>query len=138
VLVCGWLFAAAELNAVELGSTSPQGAELYFVTPEDGAAVNSTFTVRFGLKGMGVSPAGVDAQNTGHHHLLINHRGALDLSQPLPANDQVRHFGGGQTETELTLAPGTYRLQLMMGNFLHIPHEPPVVSTTIIITVSDD
>ena len=71
------------------------------------------------------SPAGIDQANTGHHHLLIDHEGAAALDQPLPATDQVRHFGGGQTETEVTLTPGTHRLQLMLGNYLHIPHDPP-------------
>jgi hypothetical protein len=123
------------LVSPSLVSSSPEGASLYFISPEDGAVVGTTFTVRFGLAGMGVAPAGIDQANTGHHHLLIDHQGAAALDQPLPATDQVRHFGGGQTETEVTLTPGTHRLQLMLGNYLHIPHDPPVASAEISITV---
>lgn len=118
-------------------SPSPEGASVYFIGPEDGAVVATTFTVKFGLTGMGVAPAGVAVANTGHHHLLIDHEGQAALDRPLPATDQIRHFGAGQTETELTLAPGTHRLQLILGNYLHIPHDPPVASNEITITVSD-
>jgi hypothetical protein len=141
VLVGGLMVAgcvACEEPATTLPiSPSPEGASLYFITPQDGAVVEATFTVKFGLAGMGVAPAGVDKANTGHHHLLIDHEGDPALDQPLPATEQVRHFGGGQTETEVTLAPGTHRLQLMLGNFLHIPHDPPVASAEITITVSE-
>jgi hypothetical protein len=127
--VAGWALAD------ELISPSPEGAALYFIAPQDGATVGTTFTVRFGLTGMGVAPAGHDVPNTGHHHLLIDYQGVPAADQPLPATDQVRHFGGGQTETELTLAPGTHHLQLMLGNYLHIPHDPPVASAVITVTV---
>lgn len=133
-LICGWLLAGV-VCADHHRSTSPPGAEVYFIAPQDGAVVTSPLTVRFGLKGMGVAPAGLDAPNTGHHHLLINYQGELDVNQPLPATDQVRHFGGGQTETDLVLNPGIYRLQLIMGNHLHVPHDPPVGSDSITITV---
>ena len=118
-------------------SPAPASAALYFISPQDGAVVSPTFTVRFGLRGMGVAPAGVDAPNTGHHHLLIDLDELPSPSAPLPANDHVKHFGAGQTETELTLAPGTHTLQLILGNHLHIPHDPPVVSEKITITVSE-
>ena len=118
-------------------SPSPESAELYFITPQDGAVVPPTFTVRFGLRGMGVAPAGIDAPNTGHHHLLIDLDEQPSPEVPLPANDQVKHFGAGQTETDVTLAPGTHTLQLILGNHLHIPHDPPVVSEKITITVSE-
>jgi hypothetical protein len=118
-------------------SPAPADAELYFISPKDGDVVPSTFTVRFGLRGMGVAPAGVDAPNTGHHHLLIDLDEQPSPKVPLPANEHVKHFGAGQTETEITLAPGTHTLQLMLGNHLHIPHDPPVVSEKITITVSE-
>jgi len=132
----GWLHAEEGSSPAPI-STSPAGAEVYFITPADGAVVGGTFTVRFGLKGMGVAPAGVDVANTGHHHLLIDLDAQPALDQPLPANEHVRHFGGGQTETELTLPPGKHRLQLLLGNYLHIPHDPPVESATITVTVSE-
>ena len=118
-----------------LMSPSPAGAQLYFITPQNGETVAPTFVVRFGLKGMGVAPAGADLPNTGHHHILIDHQGDPDLTLPLPTSDQVKHFGGGQTETELTLSPGTHTLRLVLGNHLHIPHNPPVMSETITVTV---
>ena len=140
-LIGGFAFAgslaAEESGSPSLVSPSPEGASLYFISPEDGAVVGTTFTVKFGLTGMGVAPAGVDSANTGHHHLLIDNEGGVALGQPLPATGQVRHFGGGQTETELTLAPGRHRLQLMLGNYLHIPHDPPVASAEITITVGE-
>lgn len=116
-------------------SPAPEEAELYFITPRDGEVVSSPVTVRFGLKGMGVAPAGVDQDGTGHHHLLINLAEPVAEDQPLPASDQVRHFGGGQTETEVELPPGQHTLQLMLGNHLHVPHDPPVSSEIITITV---
>ena len=127
-------FAAGAL-ADSLRSPAPDGAELYFIAPRDGDVVSSPFTVRFGLKGMGVAPAGVDQVNTGHHHLLIDFAEAVNLELPLPATDQVRHFGGGQTEAEIALPPGEHTLRLMLGNHLHIPHDPPVASEIITITV---
>ena len=133
----GLLCAGMSLADEALVSPSPEGAALYFISPEDGAVVGTTFTVKFGLAGMGVAPAGVDAPNTGHHHLLIDHEGETAADQPLPATDAVRHFGGGQTETEVTLAPGSHRLQLVLGNYLHIPHDPPVTSAEITITVAE-
>ncbi|MBL1377028.1 DUF4399 domain-containing protein [Zobellella iuensis] len=126
---------AAVLAAATLMATpSPEGARVYFITPADGEVVSTEFTVRFGLQGMGVAPAGVELPNTGHHHLLINAE-AEDLSQPLPASERVLHFGGGQTETRLSLPPGEYRLQLVLGDHLHIPHQPPLMSEPIKVTV---
>ena len=122
----------------ELVSSAPEGAAVYFIEPADGAVVGSPFTVKFGLSGMGVAPAGVDVTNTGHHHLLIDvNESDIDFTKPLPASDQVRHFGGGQTETSVTLAPGTHRLRLVLGNYLHVPHNPPVMSPEITITVAE-
>jgi hypothetical protein len=117
-------------------SPAPEGAEVYFIAPEDGAQLSGEFTVRFGLRKMGVAPAGVMLDNTGHHHLLVDvDIETLDMTRPLPASAQVIHFGMGQTETQLLLEPGTYTLQLLLGNHMHIPHEPPVLSQTISVTV---
>jgi hypothetical protein len=114
---------------------SPAGAEVYIVSPKDGARVKSPVTVVFGLKGMGIAPAGIKFDNTGHHHLLVDSDVPADLSQPLAANDHSVHFGKGQTETSLTLAPGKHTLQLVLGDSLHIPHDPAVISKKITITV---
>jgi hypothetical protein len=116
-------------------SPSPAGASVYFIEPADGAVVATTFTVKFGLKGMGVAPAGTDFPDTGHHHLLIDVTPPPDMTQPLPVTDQIEHFGKGQTETEVTLPPGKHTLQLVFANYLHIPHAPPVLSKPIAITV---
>jgi hypothetical protein len=115
-------------------TASPAGAMEYFIAPQNGAKVTSPFTVRFGLKGMGVAPAGVTNANTGHHHLLID----ADLppdNLPIPNDDKHRHFGAGQTEVELTLPPGQHTLQLVLGDANHVPHQPPVHSEKITITV---
>ena len=134
-LVLAGLFVSLPIAAQELSSPSPEGAELYFIEPVDAAEVEGTFVVKFGLRGMGVAPAGIEKDATGHHHLLIDHRGAIALNLPLPANDEVRHFGGGQTETTVTLPAGKHRLRLVLGNHLHVPHSPPVMSEEITVTV---
>ncbi len=122
--------------AVQSRTLAPEGAELYFISPADGAEITGTVTVRFGLRGLGVAPAGVEAANTGHHHLLINADPLPAFDQPLPSNEQVRHFGKGQTETDLDLAPGRYTLQLILGDAQHVPLDPPLLSAPITITVS--
>ncbi|MGQ7959851.1 DUF4399 domain-containing protein [Pseudomonas sp. SP16.1] len=114
---------------------APEGAQVYFIEPQDGATVDGTFTVRFGLKGMGVAPAGVDVPATGHHHLLVDVEPLPAMDMPLPASDAVRHFGKGQTETEVTLAPGKHTLQLLLGDKNHVPLDPPVISEKISVTV---
>lgn len=125
----------ALLTAVAAWATpAPEGAVLYFIAPQDGSTVSNPVRVQFGLKGMGVAPAGVQKENTGHHHLLID----ADLPSsgaPIPSDENHRHFGGGQTEVTLELAPGTHTLQLLLGDFSHIPHDPPVTSEQITITV---
>jgi hypothetical protein len=114
---------------------SPEGAEVYFVTPSDGETVTSPVTVRFGLSGMGVAPAGTDREHTGHHHLLIDLEELPPMDKPIPADDNHKHFGGGQTETVVELAPGKHTLQLLLGDMGHIPHDPPVMSEKITIEV---
>lgn len=114
-------------------SPSPEGASVYIISPEDGATVCEEFTIRFGLKGMGVAPAGTEKENTGHHHLLIDAEELPPMGQPM--GKDVKHFGGGQTEAIIKLPKGQHTLQLILGNHLHIPHNPPVVSEKITITV---
>ncbi len=133
-LLC-WLPALAPADNSMPQLPAPEGAQVYFITPQDGASVGQTFTVRFGLKGMGVAPAGVDVPATGHHHLLVDVATLPLLDAPLPASEQILHFGKGQTETELTLPPGTHTLQLLIGDKHHVPMEPPVISEKISITV---
>ena len=113
---------------------APQ-ASAYIISPQNGETVTSPVKVTFGLSGMGVSPAGIERKNTGHHHILIDTDTLPDLTKPLPATDKIKHFGGGQTETMLELAPGTHTLQLVLGNHAHIPHSTPVMSKKITITV---
>jgi hypothetical protein len=134
-LASAMLLAPLVASAQDMVSEAPENAELYFVEPTDGATVDGTFKVVFGLRNMGVAPAGVDREKTGHHHLLIDTDVPYDLTQPLPATDKVKHFGGGQTETEVTLPPGEHTLQLLLGNHAHVPHSPAVASEQITITV---
>jgi hypothetical protein len=124
------------------GTPSSEGAELYFIGLENGATVSAPVTVRFGLRGMGVAPAEVEREGTGHHHLLLNRPplgvgelGAEEFTLAIPADDNHRHFGGGQTEVTLDLPPGEHTLQLVLGDHGHVPHDPPVVSEVITITV---
>ena len=109
--------------------------ELYFIEPKDGATVNGPVKIIFGLSGMGVAPAGIDFPNTGHHHLLVDLENLPDLSKPIPANKNHIHFGNGQTQAILELPEGKRTLQLLMGNYLHIPHKEPVISDKITIFV---
>ena len=128
--------ATLALTAAALArEPSPAGAEVYIVSPKDGAKVKGPVTVVFGLKGMGVAPAGIKMDNTGHHHLLIDADVPADLSQPLAANEHSVHFGKGQTETSLTLAPGKHTLQLVLADSTHTPHDPAVISKKITIDV---
>ena len=113
------------------------GAEVYFIAPSDGAAVHGPVTVRFGLKGMGIAPAGIKFDNTGHHHLLVDTGLAeIKLGESLPASDKVLHFGKGQTETTLNLAPGKHTLQLLFADYTHRSFEPALQSAQISITVN--
>jgi len=128
------LLTTAAIAADLPRSRAPGGVVLYLIAPKDGDKVTSPVTVRFGLKGMGIAPAGIALADTGHHHLLID-APPPPLDQPIPADDHHVHFGKGQTEAVVTLAPGSHRLQLLLGDHLHRPHEPPVLSAPITITV---
>lgn len=128
------LFMATSSLAQLERSPSAEGAELYIISPKSGDTISGPVTVLFGLKGMGVAPAGVEKENTGHHHLLID-TGVPPMDLPVPSDDQHKHFGKGQTETTIELAPGKHTLQLLLGNHLHVPHDPVVASEVIEITV---
>jgi len=114
---------------------APADAKVYIITPADGATVERDVTVQFGLSGMGVEPAGIEKEHTGHHHLLIDVATLPPAGLPIPNDDRHRHFGGGQTETVLHLSPGTHTLQLELGDANHVPFDPPVVSRKITVHV---
>ena len=116
---------------------SPQGAEVHFVGLNDGAKLPTRGTIRFGLRDMGVAPAGLERANSGHHHLLIDTE-LPPLDKPIPNDFNHLHFGAGQTEAEVTLKPGTHTLQLLLGDKDHIPHNPPVMSPRIRVLVMDE
>ena len=113
---------------------SPEGARLFFLAPADGDTVTSPVHIEFGLEGMSVVMAGDESPNSGHHHLLVD-TGLPDLGMPIPADENHIHFGDGSTSTDLELTPGEHTLQLLLGDYLHIPHDPPVMSEQITITV---
>ena len=132
-LLCATVWAAAP-SAAE--TPSPAGAQVYIINLKDGDTVASPFKVQFGLTGMGVAPAGVEKPNTGHHHLIIDATLTGDeLKAPIATDAKHMHFGGGQTEAMITLPPGQHTLQLVLGDWSHIPHVPPVMSTPITVTV---
>ena len=133
------LLAFSGLSAQELErSPSAEGATVGFSNLSDGDVVPPVFTVVFSVSGMGIAPAGVQIDYTGHHHLLIDLPELPDLNQPLPANKNLIHFGKGQSRTKLNLPEGQHTLQLVLADYRHLPHEPPVVSDMITITVSQD
>ena len=118
-------------------SKAPKGARSYIISPADGEVVGTKVKVQFGLSGMGIAPAGIKLENTGHHHLLIDVEEKINFDIPLPATDKIVHFGKGQTETVIDLKPGAHTLQLVLGDYLHIPHDRPVVSKKITIYVAE-
>lgn len=125
---------ATEETAAIPRSASPAGATVFFISPADGATVSNPIQVEFGIAGMTVAPAGDDTPHSGHHHLLID-TGLPDLGLPIPKDDQHVHFGDGSTATEITLEPGEHTLQMLLGDHLHIPHDPPLKSDQITIYV---
>lgn len=114
---------------------APAGVEVYFISPANGATVGQDVKVLFGLKGMGVAPAGVVHDKTGHHHLLIDVDELPPGNLPIPADAQHVHFGGGQTQATIHLEPGTHTLQLDLGDALHMQFDPPIVSKKITVHV---
>ncbi len=115
---------------------APDGAAVYFVNLSDGDTVSSPVLVQFGLRGMGVAPAGTEKERTGHHHLIVNEAiEGEELNEPIPSDESHRHFGGGQTEVTIELPPGANTLQLVLGDWSHVPHNPPVMSDRITVTV---
>ena len=127
LLIISTIFATFSISA---------NSKVYFINLEDGDRVESPFLIQFGLSGMGIAPAGTDRSNTGHHHLLIN-VDDIDLSKPIPSSSNHIHFGGGQTESLVDLMPGDYSMQLVLGDMTHTPHNPPIISQRINITVID-
>lgn len=123
----------ARANGVER-TKSATGAQVYLISPKNGETLTSPVRVRFGLTGMGVAPAGVEVPRTGHHHLIVD-TGLPPLDLPIPKDAHHLHFGAGQTETLLELTPGRHTLQLLLGDARHLPHEPPLQSRQISITV---
>lgn len=128
------LVASPGAASDDMRSPSPIGATASILSPADGAEIEGPVTVIFSLDGMGIAPAGVEKANTGHHHLLIN-RDLPTLDEPLATDDTLIHFGGGQTQAILDLAPGSYSLRLVLGDHNHIPHDPPVISQPVTIRV---
>jgi hypothetical protein len=126
---------AQEQAAHNARTPSPPGASVGFANLSDGDVVPPVFTVKFVIKGMDIAPAGTQVKNTGHHHLLIDVDELPDMNLPLPATEHIRHFGKGQTEAELELPEGKHTLQLLLADYAHIPHLPPVMSKKITITV---
>ena len=135
IILLAALLLVLDWAVAQTRTPSPKGAEVDIISPADGAVVKSPVRVRFGLKGMGIAPAGIAFENSGHHHLLIDTDPPVDLSQPVPVSDKFVHFGKGQTEAQIVLAPGKHTLQLLLGDHLHVPHDPPVMSRRITITV---
>ncbi|WFU42985.1 DUF4399 domain-containing protein [Bradyrhizobium sp. CB82] len=138
-IVCWFALSAALVlfsnAAYSQGKTAPKDAKLYFITPHDGQRMKGGFWARFGLRNMGVTHAGDDYQNSGHHHLLIDVNEPIDSKEPIPQDKSHLHFGAGQTETFLELPPGPHTLQLVLGDAKHYPFEPPVVSEKITVRV---
>ncbi|MEQ1650245.1 MAG: DUF4399 domain-containing protein [Hyphomicrobiaceae bacterium] len=134
------LIAAAAVSlatiavAQDIRTPAPAAGKVYFIEPKNGAEITGPVVVKMGLSGMGVAPAGVEKKDTGHHHILVN-QAKFDGMAPLPADDKHRHFGNGQTETSLALPAGKHTLQLVLGDHNHIPHNPPVTSEVITVTV---
>ena len=127
------LLFSISLHSIDL-TLSPSNASVYFLSPADEESISGKVRVRFGLENFGVAPAGIQIENTGHHHLIID-ADLPSLNMPIPADDNYVHFGKGQTEVELELSKGTHTLQLLLGDFRHIPHDPPIYSKRIEVYV---
>jgi len=135
------VLVAACLNLNAAGATaarspSSPGAAIAFANLADGDVVPPGFVVRFDIRGMGIAPAGVPIENTGHFHLLVDLDELPDFDQPLPSNEHILHYGKGQNEVALELPEGPHRLQLLLADHAHVPHDPPVMSEVITVVVS--
>ncbi len=126
--------AAAPAPSTVRAKSSP-GARVFIAEPADGATVTSPVTIKFGVEGIELAKAGEVKDNSGHHHLLVDVDAMPPMDQPLPFNDHVFHFGQAQTEASINLTPGSHTLQLLFAGGNHIPHDPPVMSQKITITV---
>lgn len=140
LIACAALCLAASAAAIAAETSQPHwpaNAQVYFVTPKDGDTVTGPVKVAMGVKGIDIAPAGTDKPATGHHHILVDRdlpKGEQAL-YPLPMDEHTKHFGKGQTGTELTLPPGKHTLQLVVGDGNHIPYDPALASAKITITV---
>lgn len=133
IVLLGGLLSTGAALAMDR-TPAPDGAEVYIVSPDDGATVSNPVTVVFGLRDMGVAPAGTERENTGHHHLIID-APLPPGDEHIPSDENHVHFGGGQTETTIELKPGEHTLQLLLGDLNHLPHDPVIASEQITITV---
>ena len=130
---CGVVFSQGQRTG---GPTpSAPGAEVYFIDLKDGMTVPAKLKIYFGLRNMGVAPAGSERENSGHHHLLVDTE-LPPLDQPIPNDFNHLHFGAGQTEAIVTLSPGRHTLQLLLGDENHVPHNPPIMSKPIRVYVA--
>ncbi|KRQ12964.1 DUF4399 domain-containing protein [Bradyrhizobium manausense] len=140
--IVGMVVLVAPLLLTEMahgqGKSAPNDAKLYFISPVDGQKIKSGFWARFGLRNMGVTHAGDDYANSGHHHLLVDVDEPVDPKEPIPQDKSHLHFGAGQTETYLELPPGRHTLQLVLGDAKHYPFDPPVVSDKITVRVGEE
>jgi hypothetical protein len=140
VLVLAVVALGCLCATVYAGTRTPsaEGATVSFANLSDGDVVQPSFVVRFTISGMGIAPAGTQIDNTGHFHLLIDLPDPPNFDQPLPVNEHIRHYGKGQTQVELDLAEGQHTLQLLLADYAHVPHDPPVMSKVVKIVVSQD
>ena len=134
ILICIILSFVSSVSSND-GQHSNKNKIVFFVNLSDGESVTSPITVRFGINGMSIVPAGIDKPMSGHHHLLINLENLPDMTMPIPADKNHLHIGKGQTETIIELPKGKHSLQLLLGNYMHVPHEVPFVSEKIEIIV---
>jgi len=135
LVVLAAALASVSCAAHAQGKPPAKDAYLYIIWPPNGAKIKGGFWVRFGLRNMGVTHAGDNYPNSGHHHLLVDVNEPLDLNAPIPQDRNHLHFGAGQTEARLELPPGKHTLQLVLGDAKHYPFKPPLVSKKITITV---
>jgi len=136
LLVLAGTLVFCSTHVVAEQTPSAENARVYIIWPADGAVIRGgKLWVRMGVRNAGVAPKGVDIPNVGHHHLLID-ADLPPLDEEIPSDRNHLHFGGGQTEARLEdLSPGTHTLQLLFADYNHMPHDPPLYSEQITITV---